>query len=764
MKTYVFCGQGSQTVGMGKEYFAEFPDLVKKADEILGYSIEELCLEDPNGNLNLTQYTQPALYVVSMLEYYQKVKEGNKPDFLIGHSIGEYSALCAAGVYSFEDGLRIVQERGRLMSEAQGGGMAAVLGIDAEQIREVLTTCHLESIDIGNYNSTKQTVISGKVDDVKNAQQYFLDYGARSVIPLKVSGAFHSRYMEPAKKQLEQYIMNISFSSMEIPVISNYTARPYEDGKIKNTLLPQISNPVRWVETVRYLMRYEDMEFEKIGPGAITINLVNKILKEVGPLSEQEANKQTIEVAYDVVETPIQLEKQFSFEGVSMNARYLGDMEFSKRYQTKYNYVIGGMCNGIAGVQLVSSACNHGILSFLGTTGLAISKVEQMIQETRQNTNSDTLFGINITQDYFQTDRQRELFELCKRQEVPVVEISGFMSPTKELVLYKAKGLRLDDNHKVQGNAIIAKISNSLTAKEFLSPAPVEILDQLREESLITTEEYELAKKVPVVDDICIVGDCAYETDRGNLISILPEVLEMRQKIMSSHALLQQARVGVAGGIGSKRAAVAMFLMGADFILTGSVNECTKEANLPNGVKDMLAEITVNDVTYVPSERLFELNKLVQVVKKGIFFPSRANILKSVYDVTDSVEAIPESMKVYIEHKILRTDFTTFYQQIEQDLDDVQLKLAQSNEKYKMALVFKRYLRDSFQRTLQGNDDANEIVDYEIYCSAALGSLNEQLSGTPLEQWNLRTVSDIADFIMNGAYEIVTNKQLRGGE
>ncbi|MBU3093573.1 ACP S-malonyltransferase [Clostridium sp. CF011] len=282
MITYVFPGQGSQVKGMGEKFFDEFPDLVRKADDILGYSIKELCLEATDEKLNFTQYTQPALYVVNALTYYHKIEETNvKPDFVAGHSLGEYDALLAAGVFDFETGLKFVKKRGELMGRSSGGAMAAILQLDEDRIRDILREYKLDSLDIANLNSAKQTVISGPSSDIDNAKAIFECEGAM-YIKLKVSAAFHSRYMAEAKEEFAKYIKMFKLSDPIIPVISNVTATPYENYNIESNLINQLCASVRWTDSIRYLIRHGVMDFEEIGHGRVLTKLIDKIKSETG--------------------------------------------------------------------------------------------------------------------------------------------------------------------------------------------------------------------------------------------------------------------------------------------------------------------------------------------------------------------------------------------------------------------------------------------------------------------------------------------------
>lgn len=284
MIAFVFPGQGSQKRGMGQGLFdevREYVEVEREVDAIVGYSMRALCLEDADNRLKETQYTQPALYVANALHYWKAVAEGARPDCVAGHSLGEYNALLAAGVFDFLTGLRLVQKRGELMSQARDGGMAAVIGLDADAIAAVLRDNGLDGIDVANFNSPTQTVVSGPVDEIQRAGPLFQAAGARMCMPLPVSAAFHSRYMAPAAREFADFLAPMTFAAPRLPVIANVTAEPYpiEDATeaAKALLVRQITGSVHWVRSVRRLVADGVDTFTEIGPGNVLTRLVQQI-------------------------------------------------------------------------------------------------------------------------------------------------------------------------------------------------------------------------------------------------------------------------------------------------------------------------------------------------------------------------------------------------------------------------------------------------------------------------------------------------------
>ena len=322
-KTYVFPGQGSQRKGMGEELFDAFPTLIKKVDKILGYSIKELCLEDPHKQLNQTQYTQPALYVVNALSYKKKIKDGEKqPDFLAGHSLGEYNALHAAGVFGFESGLKLVKKRGELMSQAKNGGMAAVLNSSEEKILEILKEANLTTIDIANLNASSQIVISGLKEDINKAHPFF-EKANIMFIPLNTSGAFHSRYMELAAIEFEKFVKKTRFYKPKIDVIANVTGKPYEHKNVAKHLVDQLSNSVRWSESMTYLLDQGEMEIEELGVGDVLTKLTRYI-------------KRDYEKNTDVKSEPkVEKEKGQEVQAAQVNTKEINEVEKKEKSEVK---------------------------------------------------------------------------------------------------------------------------------------------------------------------------------------------------------------------------------------------------------------------------------------------------------------------------------------------------------------------------------------------------------------------------------------------
>lgn len=287
MKAYVFPGQGAQFVGMGKDLYESNPlakELFEKANEILGFRITDLMFAGTDEDLRQTKVTQPAIFLHSVI-LAKTLGEEFRPDMTAGHSLGEFSALVAAGALSFEDGLKLVAKRAEAMQkacEATPSTMAAVLALPDKTVEDICASIEGEVVVCANYNCPGQLVISGSVPGIDQACEKLLAAGAKRALKLKVGGAFHSPLMEPARAELAAAIEATEFSRPICPVYQNVDAKPQTDpAAIQQNLIAQLTSPVRWTATVQNMIADGADHFIELGPGAVLQGLVKKINKEV---------------------------------------------------------------------------------------------------------------------------------------------------------------------------------------------------------------------------------------------------------------------------------------------------------------------------------------------------------------------------------------------------------------------------------------------------------------------------------------------------
>lgn len=280
-RAYVFPGQGAQTVGMGKSLYESSEKarrMMERANEILGFRITDIMFNGPEEDLRATRAAQPALFIHSVCA--ALCTEGlPKPDMVAGHSLGEFSALVAAGTLSFEDGLRLVAARAEAMQkccDGTPGAMAAIIALPDEKIEEICAS--IEGVVPANYNSDGQVVISGTKEAIDKACAAMKEAGARRALPLGVSGAFHSPLMEPARAELAKAIEATAFKKPECPVYQNVSAAPETDPEtIKSNLLRQLTSPVRWTQSAKAMLADGATDFTEFGPGTVLQGLLKRI-------------------------------------------------------------------------------------------------------------------------------------------------------------------------------------------------------------------------------------------------------------------------------------------------------------------------------------------------------------------------------------------------------------------------------------------------------------------------------------------------------
>ncbi|MFE6051657.1 ACP S-malonyltransferase [Kitasatospora sp. NPDC056446] len=751
LDVWVFPGQGAQAKGMGREVFDRFPDLVARADAVLGYSVRELCLEDPGRNLRDTRYTQPALYVVNALTWLAAVQEGGRlPDYVLGHSLGEFVALFAAGVYDFETGLRLVAERGRLMGEVTGGTMAAVSGVDAGLVRQVLRDHALDELDLANDNAPTQTVIAGPVEAVNRALPLLKEAGARCA-PLNVSAPFHSRYMARAAEEFGRLLDATDFAAPKIPVIGNVEARPYRAGEVADTLRRQIVSPVRWTDSVRLLMGLGEFTVRELGPGKVLTKLVDRIRAEATPLPAAELPGAQPPAALAPAAQPAAVQSPAAQPAAARlpAVRHPGDLgseAFRRDYGVRLAYAAGGMRLGIGSVELVARMAKAGLLSFFGAAGLPAAEVGTAVARIRATAPAGAPFGVNVTHDPFDPGAEDELVDVLIRHDVRFVEAATHVEVTPALVRHRLTGARvLPDGTVHVPRKLLAKVTRPDAARLFLSPPPAALARQLVAEGLLTAEEAAAGERVALADDVCAVGDAGDHSDLAALWALLPSLRRLRSEL---GGVAQAVRIGAGGGIGAPESVAAAFVLGADFVLTGSVNLCTAESGISPAAKDLLQQADVHDTAFAPYGGLFELGGRARVFRRGVLFHARATKLYDLWRNHDSWDAVPAAVRAKVERDYLGAPF-----------DEVYARLGRAAEpgtdpKRRMALVFRWYCAQASAWAIEGAPD--RVADYQIPCGPALGACNRWLAHTPLRDWRDRHADELADRLMVEAAAVGT--------
>jgi len=296
---FLFPGQGSQSVGMGKDLFdrhASVKRLFDEASEAVGKNLSKLCFEGPEAELARTDNVQPAITLVNLACLQVLREQDVVPSAAAGHSLGEYAALCAAGVFTFADTMRLVQVRGAAMREAaerHPGGMTAVFGLDRPALAEICEeAARAGSVEVANHNSPAQVVLTGTREGLQKAVELAKKRGAKLCVPLKVSGPWHSRFMAEAKERLRQALAECTVAVPSFPVISNVTADAHADAPdgIRQTLVAQLVSPVRWAESMQRLLRDGHALYVEVGPGKALAGLMRDISREAKVFSAMQAD------------------------------------------------------------------------------------------------------------------------------------------------------------------------------------------------------------------------------------------------------------------------------------------------------------------------------------------------------------------------------------------------------------------------------------------------------------------------------------------
>ena len=429
-----------------------------------------------------------------------------------------------------------------------------------------------------------------------------------------------------------------------------------------------------------------------------------------------------------------------------------GDTGFCDTYGTQYAFYAGAMANAIASVDMVIALGKQGMMGSFGAAGLVRPKLEAAVDQI-QKALPNGPYACNLINSPYEESLERNAVEVYLAKKVRVIEASAYLTMSRTLVWYRAAGLSKNpDGSVLIGNHIIAKVSRNEVASKFMEPAPEKMLTQLVSEGRITSEQAELARLVPMADDITVEGDSGGHTDNRPLVCLLPTMIALRDEMQKKYNYAQPVRIGAGGGISTPSSVLGAFMMGAAYVVTGSVNQACVESGASKHTRELLAQIGMADVAMAPSADMFEMGVKVQVLKRGTMFYIRASKLYEIYSKYESMDEIPMDEREKLEKQIFQrkmddiwNDTVKFFK----DRDPRQIELAEKNPKKKMALVFRWYLGLSSRWSNSG--EPGREMDYQIWCGPSMGSFNDWARSTYLTQPENRHVADVTAHLFAGA-------------
>ncbi|MFJ9370918.1 PfaD family polyunsaturated fatty acid/polyketide biosynthesis protein [Nocardia sp. NPDC101769] len=428
----------------------------------------------------------------------------------------------------------------------------------------------------------------------------------------------------------------------------------------------------------------------------------------------------------------------------------LGSAAFRSAHRLEAAYVAGAMAGGIASTRLVTSLAAAGYLASFGAGGLSLNTVETRVTELVRSVGGRP-FMVNLLYAPHDQELEFKTVELLLRHGVHRLEASAFLDITASLVWFRLSGLARRGGRVAIGNRIMAKVSRIEIGRKFLQPAPPKLVSSLLDRGLITAEQAELAGSVPMADDITVEADSGGHTDGRPLVALLPLFAHEREALARKFRPAGSVRFGAAGGIGTPEAAAAAFALGADYVVTGSVNQTCVEADLSDRAKTMLVAAEVTDFDLAPSADMFEIGSQVQVLKRGTMFAARAQRLRQLYDRYGSLDALSTADREWLEQKILCRSIDAAWADVRDYLGQNQPgELTRCEDpRRKMALLFRWYLGLSSRWAREGV--AERAVDYQLWAGPALGAFNHWAAGSCLAALRNRTAGEVAANLMLGA-------------
>lgn len=443
---------------------------------------------------------------------------------------------------------------------------------------------------------------------------------------------------------------------------------------------------------------------------------------------------------------------------------WLGDRRFNIVHQVRFPYVVGEMARGIATPRMVIAAAEAGLLGFYGSAGLTPDEIRDGIDEIERALRSKGgSWGANLIHTPQKPGDEAKIVDLFIELGVRRLSASAFMTLTPDVVRYAVSGLgRCPDGSIIRKTHLFAKVSRAEVAEQFMAPAPAPILRDLLASGRITAEQADLARRVPLAEDITAEADSGGHTDNRPAAVLFSSLASVRDRVAAQHRIdTDDIRIGLAGGIATPAAVAAAFQMGAAYVVTGSINQAAVESGLSDLGRSMLAEARPSDVMMAPAADMFEQGVNVQVLKHATLFPMRAEKLYRLYRSGYAYETLAQKDREWIDD-VLGEPFESAWAATKaylQPIDPRAIERASSDGSKKLALVVRRYLFMAAQWAREGKADRR--WDFQIWCGPAMGAFNAWVSGTDLQPIDNRTVKQISWNLLEGATVVTRAAQLR---
>lgn len=430
----------------------------------------------------------------------------------------------------------------------------------------------------------------------------------------------------------------------------------------------------------------------------------------------------------------------------------LGDRSFCRELGIRYPCIAGSMAHGLSSVKLVKEMAMEGMTGFYGAAGQKMSVLEEAVDDLSVSLGGKP-YGFNLIHTPNEPLWENAVVDLYIRKDVRLVEASAYLDMTLPLIRCRVHGIHRNEKGEiVTPNRVIAKASRVELAEKFFSPPPENFLYELIKAGDITAEQAEMARKIPVAQDLTAEADSGGHTDNRPAISLLPSIMAIRDRMQEKYRYPFKLRVGAAGGISTPASAAAAFSMGAAYIMTGTVNQACVESGASDTVREMLAHTGQADVAMAHCADMFEMGVKVQVIKRGTMFPMRSRKLYEVYNEFKSIDEIPPKERMMLEKSFFRASFDEIWRdtcKYFQDRDKTQVERAEKDPRHKMALIFRWYLGQTSHWAIAG--DLSRKIDYQVWCGPAIGAFNQWTRGSFLEKISERKAALVAMNILHGA-------------